>query len=102
MTPHDLGLLVALLLPGMLLSVLLLSTFAIVLGGALVVGTFVFSDTLNRSFTSLFASTVGDVVVRPEGGDAPGGGPSSRAVPGTLVDQLAAVPSTQVTFTLMP
>ena len=28
MTPHDLGLLVALLLPGMLLSVLLLSTFA--------------------------------------------------------------------------
>jgi hypothetical protein len=28
MTPHDLGLLVSLLLPGMLLSVLLLSTFA--------------------------------------------------------------------------
>jgi len=28
MTPHDLGLLVVLLLPGMLLSVLLLSTFA--------------------------------------------------------------------------
>ena len=28
MTPHDLGLLVTLLLPGMLLSVLLLSTFA--------------------------------------------------------------------------
>ncbi len=28
MTPHDLGLLVALLLPGMLLSVLLLTTFA--------------------------------------------------------------------------
>ncbi|MEY3758006.1 MAG: hypothetical protein RLZZ263_1160 [Cyanobacteriota bacterium] len=28
MTPHDLGLLVELLLPGMLLSVLVLSTFA--------------------------------------------------------------------------
>ena len=28
MTPHDLGLLVVLLLPGMLLSVLVLSTFA--------------------------------------------------------------------------
>ena len=53
---------------------LVMSTFAIVLGVAFVVGTLIFSDTLNRSFTSLFASTVGDVVVRPEGGgDAPDG-----------------------------
>ena len=44
---------------------LVMSTFAIVLGVAFVVGTLVFSETLNRSFTALFASTVGDVVVRP-------------------------------------
>ncbi len=71
---------------------LLMSTFAIVLGVAFVVGTLIFSDTLNRSFTSLFASTVGDVVVRPAGGQAPGGGLSTRTVPGDLVDRLAAVP----------
>ena len=33
-----------------------------------------FSDTLNRSFTALFASTVGDTVVRPEGSDLGGEG----------------------------
>lgn len=38
---------------------LLMSTFAIVLGVAFVAGTLIFTDTLNRSFTSLFASTVG-------------------------------------------
>ncbi|WP_137295505.1 ABC transporter permease [Nocardioides dongxiaopingii] len=72
---------------------LVMSTFAIVLGVAFVVGTLIFSDTLNRSFTSLFASTVGDVVVRPEGGgDAPGGALSTRTVPGDLADTLAEVP----------
>ena len=44
---------------------LLMSTFAIVLGVAFVGGSLIFSDTLGRSFTALFASTVGDVVVRP-------------------------------------
>ena len=42
---------------------LVMSTFAIVLGVAFVAGTLVFTDTLNLSFTALFASTVGDVVV---------------------------------------
>ena len=51
---------------------LLMSTFAIVLGVAFVAGTLIFTDTLNRSFTALFASTVGDVVVRP--GDGAAGG----------------------------
>ncbi len=41
---------------------LLMSTFAIVLGVAFVSGTLIFTDTLDRSFTALFASTVGDVV----------------------------------------
>ena len=44
---------------------LVMSTFAIVLGVAFVGGSLVFSDTLQRSFTALFASTVGDVVVSP-------------------------------------
>ena len=54
---------------------LLMSTFAIVLGVAFVAGSLIFSDTLGRSFTALFASTVGDVVVRPEGGRQPDGAP---------------------------
>jgi putative ABC transport system permease protein len=71
---------------------LVMSTFAIVLGVAFVAGTLIFTDTLNRSFTALFASTVGDVVVRP---DAPttDGAPSLEAtVPADVVDRLAALP----------
>ena len=61
---------------------LLMSTFAIVLGVAFVAGSLVFSDTLSRSFTALFASTVGDVVVRPAGGThASSGAPSTRDRP---------------------
>jgi putative ABC transport system permease protein len=71
---------------------LLMSTFAIVLGVAFVAGTLIFSDTLNRSFTALFASTVGDVVVRPEGGTTADGAPSSVTLPGALLDQLRDVP----------
>lgn len=71
---------------------LVMSTFAIVLGVAFVVGTLIFSDTLNRSFTALFASTVGDVVVRPVGGTTEAGGPSSATLPAALVDELAALP----------
>ena len=72
---------------------LLMSTFAIVLGVAFVAGSLVFSDTLSRSFTALFASSVGDVVVRPEGGgETEGGGFSALTVPGSLVETLAEVP----------
>ena len=67
---------------------LLLSTFAIVLGVAFVAGSLVFSDTLSRSFTALFASTVGDVVVRPEGGTTQQGGPSALTVPASLLPEL--------------
>ena len=70
---------------------LLLSTFAIVLGVAFVAGTLVFSDTLNRSFTALFASTVGDVVVQPVGAQTEQGTPSSRTLPGSLVTELEQV-----------
>jgi len=71
---------------------LLMSTFAIVLGVAFVVGSLVFSDTLNRSFTALFASTVGDVVVRPVGGTTVTGEPSTKTIPASVVDRLRAVP----------
>jgi putative ABC transport system permease protein len=70
---------------------LLLSTFAIVLGVAFVAGTLVFSDTLNRSFTALFASTVGDVVVQPVGAQTQGGTPSAKTLPAALLDELEQV-----------
>src|SRR6187431_409341 len=70
---------------------LILSTFAIVLGVAFVAGTLVFSDTLNKSFTALFASTVGDVVVQPVGAQTQGGTPSSRTLPASLVEELEQV-----------
>jgi len=59
---------------------LLMSTFAIVLGVAFVGGSLIFSDTLGRSFTALFASTVGDVVVRPADAGA-GLGASTVTIP---------------------
>lgn len=70
---------------------LLMSTFAIVLGVGFVAGTLIFGDTLNRSFTAIFASTVGDVVVRPQGGTAGDGSPSTVTIPGSLVEELAEV-----------
>ena len=70
---------------------LLLSTFAIVLGVAFVSGTFVFSDTLSRSFTALFASTVGDVVVQPVGAQTEQGTPSSKTLPASLLEELEGV-----------
>ena len=71
---------------------LLMSTTAVVLGVAFVAGTLIFSDTLDRSFTALFASTVGDVVVRPEGAETVDGSPSARTVDADLVDRLAELP----------
>src|SRR6188508_3100793 len=71
---------------------LLLSTFAIVLGVAFVVGILMFSDTLNRSFTALFASTVGDVVVRPEEGEFQGPQISTRTLPAALAEDLRELP----------
>ena len=71
---------------------LLMSTFAIVLGVAFVAGSLVFSDTLGRSFTALFASTVGDVVVRPEGGRQPGRCAVDRHRPGVPCSRPAERP----------
>ena len=45
---------------------LVLSGVAIVLGVGFVVGTLIFTDTLNSTFTNLFADTTSDVVITPE------------------------------------
>lgn len=71
---------------------LIMSTFAIVLGVAFVAGSLIFTDTLGRSFTALFASTVGDVVVRPEGGTTVDGTPSTRTIPASVVADLEGTP----------
>jgi putative ABC transport system permease protein len=73
---------------------LLLSGFAVVLGVAFVAGSYVFTDTLDRAFTGLTNSAVGDVVVRPAGAAGSGGGLGSattRSVPASLVGTLADV-----------
>ena len=72
---------------------LALSAVAIVLGVAFVAGTMIFTDTLDRTFTSLFQSTASDVSVEAAagfraGGDAPAG---TRPVPPTLVDRVRDV-----------
>src|SRR3954468_12056748 len=73
---------------------LLLSTFAIVLGVAFVTGILMFSDTLERSFTALFDSTVGDSVVRPDNSEVAnqGGVFSTQTVPASLQSTLEQLP----------
>src|SRR3954471_6321371 len=73
---------------------LLLSTFAIVLGVAFVTGILMFSDTLERSFTALFDSTVGDTVVRPDNSEVAnqGGVFSTQTVPAPLQPTLEQLP----------
>lgn len=70
---------------------LLMSTFAIVIGVAFVSGSLIFTDTLSRSFEAIFASSVGDVIVRPEGGTNDDGSPTTRTMPASLVEELADV-----------
>jgi putative ABC transport system permease protein len=71
---------------------LLMSTFAIVLGVAFVAGSFIFTDTLSRSFTAIFASSVGDVVVDPTGADTSQAALTTRSIPAAVVDKLATAP----------
>jgi putative ABC transport system permease protein len=71
---------------------LFMSTFAIALGVAFVVGSLVFSAALSSGFTRLFGSSVGDVVVRPQGSATLNGDPSTRTVPQSLVTRLEQVP----------
>src|SRR6478672_2688305 len=71
-----------------------MSAFAIILGVAFVAGTFVFTDTLNRSFTDLFRQTAPDVTARPAGAQDNGGftGSDARSAPADLLATVAALP----------
>jgi putative ABC transport system permease protein len=71
---------------------LLMSTFAIVLGVAFVAGTLIFTDTLNKSFTAIFDSSVGDVVVRPQGAAENGDTQTTLTLPASVVSTLRTVP----------
>ena len=72
---------------------LFMSAFAIILGVAFVAGSFVFTDTLGRSFDSIMNSTVGDVVVRPVAGEVDlESQPATATLPGSLVKELADTP----------
>ena len=71
---------------------LFMSTFAIVLGVAFVAGTLIFTDTLNKSFTAIFDSSVGDVVVRPVGAADNEANPTTLSIPAAVVNTLADVP----------
>ena len=71
---------------------LFMSAFAIILGVAFVAGSFVFTDTLGRSFDSIMNGSVGDVVVRPVSGEVDlEQQPSSETLPGSLVKELTGV-----------
>jgi putative ABC transport system permease protein len=71
-----------------------LSAFAIVLGVAFVVGSFVFTDTLDETFERIFADSNSDVIVRPvlgEGDQFQFTGGDARTLPAAMVDELAGV-----------
>lgn len=74
---------------------LALSATAIVLGVAFVVGSFVFTDTMDKTFRDIFGQVNPAVTVRPQ---APSGtdsfefsGTDARTVPASLVDEIAAL-----------
>ncbi|MGP3923390.1 ABC transporter permease [Streptomyces sp. 8N616] len=73
---------------------LLLSALAVVLSVAFVAGSLIFSDTVNRTFDRLFASTSADVTVAPRSEFDEAGGLSSGRVetlPAALRERVAAV-----------
>ncbi|MEI2776677.1 MAG: FtsX-like permease family protein [Tetrasphaera sp.] len=70
-----------------------MSAVAVVLGVAFVAGSFIFTDTLGKSFDSIMTNSVGDVVVRyKSAGDMENFGTSTETLPGSLVKQLASIP----------
>ena len=76
-----------------------LTLLAVVVGVAFVAGTFIFTDSLKKSFDALFEAPQPDVIVSAGTAGSPGsgggGGPSAgdqvATLPSTLVDQVGAV-----------
>ena len=69
---------------------LTMSAFAIILGVAFVAGSFIFTDTLGRTFGGIVEGSVGDVVIRPAGLDS-FEDQSSRTIPAGVVADLEQV-----------
>ena len=72
---------------------LVLSTLAIVLSVGFVVGTLIFTDTLNKTFTDLFGQTTTDVVMTPKS-DFQGSGLAGevKTLPASLLKTVTDVP----------
>ena len=62
---------------------LVLSSLAIVLSVGFVVGTFIFTDTLNKTFTDLFGQTTTDVVLTPTRPTSKGPDSPAKSAPPT-------------------
>ncbi len=75
---------------------MIMSGLAVVLGVAFVVGTFIFTDTLEGTFDDLFAGEVPDVVVTQalEAGGDDGTGTVVSIVDESVLDQIRAMPGT--------
>lgn len=79
---------------------LAMSAFAIVLGVAFVAGSYVFTDTIDRTFDDIFGGLSSDVVVRP---DLPGEADlftgfatgTTTTIPSGLVDEVADLPGVE-------
>ena len=71
---------------------LVLSGVAIILGVGFVVGTLIFTDTLNRTFTDLFAQVTSDVVITPdEAVQSSGFAGTMATLPGDLLTTVSGV-----------
>ena len=76
---------------------LALTTIAVILGVSFVAGTFILTDTINATFTSIFATANAGVAVtvhgRPIAGDSGGiGGGQNHPIPTSLLATVRAVP----------
>jgi putative ABC transport system permease protein len=71
---------------------LVLSTIAIAAGIAFLAGTFVFTDTLKRTFEDLFSQVVPDVVLLPEQEFTPDSGPADAALAPAVLDVVEDTP----------
>ncbi|WP_431040689.1 ABC transporter permease [Streptomyces sp. P1-3] len=74
---------------------LLLSALAVVLSVAFVVGSLIFSDTVNRTFDQLFRSAASDVTVTPKSAfdeNSRYGAGRTPTLPAALADRLSGVP----------
>lgn len=73
---------------------LVLSAVAVVLGVAFVAGTFIFTDTLSKTFQDLFGQTSSDVEITPKAAflDSNAGDTQGASLPASLVTTVASAP----------